>query len=457
MKSEFKYLPSVSEILEKVKNVDKVHKKYLTRLTRDEIKRFRDLARKSGLKHSRTELVQIIVSKIDRILRGNVRKVINGTGIVLHTGFGRAPLSREILNETTEILDGYVNLELDISSGKRGDRNSLVEKHLSAISFTESSCIVNNNAAAVMLTINTFARDKEVIVSRGQLVEIGGSFRIPDIIDRSSGILNEVGSTNRTHLRDYEAAINENTGLILWVHTSNYRLDGFTKEVPLTDLVSLGKRGKIPVMADLGSGVLMKSGFESNSEETVEQVAKTGVDFVTYSGDKLLGGPQSGIITGKKKYINLLKQNSMYRALRCDKFSVTLLERSLMTYGRDSVAEKNLTHLLLQRNRNSLMAIGKSIMDKIGPDDSKKLGLKLVESLVEAGSGSMPVETIESVALHVNVPETNPSQLSKMFRACETPIVGYIKGNKFYIDLKALIPGEEKLLTTGLKEAAAKL
>ena len=457
MKPDYKILPSVSEVIVNIDNYKSFNSKYLTSLIRSEIKSFRKKIESGKINYTRIELTEKIAENVIRTLNGNIIPLINGTGIVLHTGFGRAPISKKVLSRVVDKLSSYINLEFQLEDGKRGDRNSLVDTFLAAVSCSESALVVNNNAAAVMLTINTLADQKEVVVSRGQLVEIGGSFRIPDIISKSSGILKEVGSTNRTHLKDYEKAISKNTGMILWVHTSNYKVEGFTKDVSLEDLVSLGKKYKIPVVADLGSGILVEPTFNIGTELTVESVVKTGASLVTYSGDKLLGGPQSGIIAGKAKFIKELKKNSIYRALRCDKFTLALLEETLMTYNSEGINKSNMSHLLLNRTQKELYKTADKINQVLNPKTIKKLGLKIVPSLVEAGSGAMPVQSLESVAFTFTPKDITASKLATNFRAHRPSIVGYIKGNKFYLDLKALIPGQEKILISGIEKVAESL
>jgi len=448
---DYKTLPSVSEVIDYLKDSNFIHNRYLTKIIRTEIKRFRIQIKNGKTTLTRQEILNNIADKIIKIKKGSIQNLINGTGIILHTGFGRAPISKALIEDAVQRLEGYVNLEFDLETGKRGDRNIHVEDHLTAMCNTESVIIVNNNAAAVLLGINTFAAEKEVIVSRGQLVEIGGSFRIPDIITKSSAILKEVGSTNRTHLKDYEKAINGNTGLILWVHTSNYRVEGFTNEVPLKELVALGKKYRIPVIADLGSGALEKPDFQSTAEYPVHEIVKSGVDLVTFSGDKLLGGPQAGIITGKTKLVREIKKNPLYRAVRSDKFTIFLLEQTLKTYHKKNVDEKNLTHFLFKRSRKELAKVAEAVLSGLDRKNIADLNLQVVDSFVEAGSGSLPVESIESVALNVNVDGISPSRLATYFRNLDNPVVGYVKGNTFYIDLKAVLPGQESLLINGLK------
>ena len=343
--------------------------------------------------------------------------IINGTGIVLHTGFGRAPFNGRALKGIADRLEGYVNLEFDLQTGKRGDRQDNIRDHLSALCGSESALVVNNNAAAVMLAINEIAQGGEVIVSRGQLVEIGGSFRIPDIIEKSGAILKEVGTTNRTHSKDYGNAISNKTKLILWVHTSNYVVRGFTRSVPISELVALGKKHKIPVMVDWGSGALLDMNSLNLADEIpVKTIMEDNPDLLTFSGDKLIGGPQSGLIIGKKKWVNTLQNNPLYRVLRCDKITIGLLEETLRSYRSDSFTKDNLSLSMLTTSRRILKNRGQMILDLQKRKKIKDLGIKLVESEVEAGSGSLPEDKIESMALSFKPKLMKITELAVGFR-----------------------------------------
>jgi len=306
---------------------------------------------------------------------------------------------------------------------------------------------VNNNAAAVLLALNELGEGKEVIVSRGQQVEIGGSFRIPDVVKKSGCILKEVGSTNRTHLKDYEKAITKKTGMILWVHTSNYVVRGFTHDVSLSDLVQLGKKKRVPIVADLGSGALVDLSEKGIPKDMlVQDVVKSGVGLVTFSGDKLLGGPQAGLIVGTKTLVNKLKTNPIARAVRCDKWSLAFLEESLRSFGDHGPSKNNLTVSLMMASRKALTKRGEIILSHLPKKAKGKLGISLVESEVEAGSGSLPEEKLDSMAFRFKPNGISASKLATKFRMGDTPVVGYIHGHTFYIDLKAVIPGQEKEL-----------
>jgi L-seryl-tRNA(Ser) seleniumtransferase len=373
---------------------------------------------------------------------------------VLHTGFGRAPISKKVISTIAKKLEGYINLEFDLSTGKRGDRQNHIAKTLNAICGAESSLIVNNNAAAVLLVLNSLAEGRDVIVSRGQEVEIGGSFRIPDVIRKSHCTLVEIGTTNRTHLKDYEKAITKKTGAILWAHTSNYVVQGFTKEVPLSDLALLAKKKRIPLLVDLGSGALLNMTKQNLPAETqVLDVVKTSADVITFSGDKLLGGPQSGFIVGKQRYLNDIQKNPLYRTYRCDKWTIALMEETLRTYRSDeSFSADNLSLKLLTTSQNILLNRGKKILSNLPQIKVKQLGIALVASLVEAGSGSLPVKSIPSAALKFTPRQIAVAALAKAFREGTIPVVGYTKGRTFYIDLKAVLPNQSPQLIEAIKE-----
>jgi len=434
----YKEIPSVQEILIELSNDLQVHQNYVVKIIRGELAKYRNLAKENKLTLSRDEIRDEIIHSVKLLSNSSIRNVINGTGIVLHTNFGRAPIGKKVLQNVAKKLSGYVNLEVDLETGKRGDRLNHLSALLGAITNTDGGIIVNNNAAAVLLVLNTLAEGKEVVVSRGQEVEIGGSFRIPDIVEKSNCKLVEVGTTNRTHIKDYEKAINKNTALLLWVHTSNYIVKGFTKSTTLKELVELGKRKRIPVLADLGSGALINLNSHGLPEEiTVQEIVKSGVSIITFSGDKLLGGPQSGVIVGNNSAFKKIKSNPLYRALRCDKFTITLMEETLRTYKSDGVSKDNLSNMLLYTSQKMLSTKADKLFSELKSSVKKHWNIKIVESTVEAGSGSLPEEKIESIALQF---QGEIKELANKLRTRSIPVVGYINKGKFIIDLKAILP-----------------
>ncbi len=452
-KTNLKDLPSVNKVLIEINGSVSVHDEFLKTLINRAINKYRNKIKNNELSMSPSELLSNITEMVIKDSSRSLVNIINGTGIVLHTGFGRAPFDSKLLKSIAKRLDGYVNLEFDLESGNRGDRQSHVRDHLSSICGSESSLCVNNNAASVMLSINEMAFGGEVIVSRGQLVEIGGSFRIPDIIKKSGAVLREVGTTNRTHFSDYKKAVSKKTKLILWVHTSNYVVKGFTRSVPLSDLVQLGRSKNIPVMVDWGSGAIldMKSLGLAN-EMPIRTIMSDKPDILTFSGDKLIGGPQSGIIIGKEKWINAMQKNPLYRVMRSDKITLGLLEEILRSYRSNYFTKDNLSLRMLTTKRSTLVNRGKKVIQGLTKKKIKDFNIVLEISKVEAGSGSLPENLIESIALSFSHKNISPNELARKFRSGRIPVVGYIKSNKFIIDLKAVLPNQLLKLKTAIKE-----
>ncbi len=438
-------IPSVSTILDRIDwgNVQ-LPRQMVVETVRQELASVRASARNGRPPSSRQDILAKITSEIRRLNRPGLRGFINGTGIVLHTGLGRAPLSQKVAVDAAKAAAAYTPLEFDLESAKRGERLDHVVPLITALTGAQSALVVNNNAAAVMLSLNTFAEAKEVVISRGQLVEIGGSFRIPDV---------RVGTTNRTHLRDFEKAINDSTAALLYAHTSNYRIEGFTKEVAIAELAQLAKRRRVPLVVDLGSGALVDLALSGlPAEPMVEEAVHAGAGLVTFSGDKLLGGPQAGIICGKKSLISRLHKNPMYRALRCDKLTLAILERTLRGYSEKSPGKNNLAYRLLTTSRETLRKRGEKVLSLIPSKAVAKLHITLADTTVEAGSGSLPVQSIESAALRFRPEKMKPTELARRFRTQEPPVVGYIKGNSFTIDLKAIQSSQIKDLAAAIGE-----
>ena len=453
MKLSLKDLPPVHQVLLEVNSDIEIHENYLKFIINKVLNQLRGAIKTGSIQKTKDELFKQIVTKVWIESAPRLVNVINGTGIVLHTGFGRAPFDGKKLKRIAQRLDGYVNLEYDLVSGNRGERQSHIQEQLSALCGSESAIMVNNNAAAVLLSLNTITEGGEVICSRGQLVEIGGSFRIPDIITKSGAILKGVGTTNRTHLKDYEKAISKRTKLILWVHTSNYVVKGFTKEVSLADLASLGRKHKIPVLADLGSGALLNMTKLGLADEIpVKSIVNSGPDITTFSGDKLLGGPQSGLIVGKKKWINVFQKNPLYRVLRCDKITIGLMEETLRSYRSDSFTKDNFSLKMLTTSRKVLRTRAEKVFNGLKTKTIRDLGITIVESFVEAGSGSLPEKNIPSMALQFKPKSRKVTELAAAFRCGSIPVVGYISADNYYIDLKAVLPVQIRKLTAAISE-----
>ncbi|MEE9162145.1 MAG: L-seryl-tRNA(Sec) selenium transferase, partial [Candidatus Neomarinimicrobiota bacterium] len=396
----------------------------------------------------------VVRSRMQALARPRLGPVLNGTGVVLHTGLGRAPLSNAVMDRAFCAVGDYANLELDLESGKRGERLALVEEFFKAVTPSDGAVAVNNNAAAVLLVLNTAAAGKEVVVSRGQQVEIGGSFRMPEIIGKAQATLVEVGTTNRTHLADYQKALTPQTGAVLFVHTSNYRVEGFTKEVPIAELAALTKKRKVPLVVDLGSGSLTEEPVSGlASEPSVSGVLKGGADLVSFSGDKLLGGPQCGIVVGRKTWLKRLRQNPLYRALRCDKVTLALLEQTLRTYSdAGTYNADNLALWLLNRDREELRAQAGDLLDRLSEECRAGASIDVVDSDVEAGSGSLPQVAIPSIALAITRPDTSPAELARRFRKAAYPVVGYVHKGQYFIDLKAIPLEKNDILARSMEE-----
>jgi L-seryl-tRNA(Ser) seleniumtransferase len=388
-------------------------------------------------------------------MRPSLRPVINATGVVLHTNLGRALLSPEALRRISEIGGRYSNLEFDLTTGDRGSRYGHVEEILCRMTGAESALVVNNNAGAVLLALNSLAEGKEVIVSRGQLVEIGGSFRIPDVMIKSGARLVEVGTTNRTHLEDYEKAVGERTALLLKVHTSNFRILGFTAEVSLKDLVALGRAKGLPVMEDLGSGCLVDlSEYGIEKEPTVQETMEAGVDVVTFSGDKLLGGPQAGIILGKKRFLDLLKKNPLNRALRIDKLTLAGIEAILQVYLNEARAIKNIPVLaMLTCPKGELERRAKRFQRKLIKDLSSVCQVNLKEDVSQVGGGALPLQALPTTVITLRPLETSAAKLEERLRKSDPPVIARVKEEEVLLDLRTVAKTEESALLAGVYQA----
>ena len=384
-------------------------------------------------------LTEQILCYVKKLNMPNMRMVINGTGTILHTNLGRAPISQEHMTKLSNIVTGYSNLEYNLEAGKRGERYSHFEELLCRLTGAEAAMAVNNNAAAVMLILSSMAKGGEVVVSRGELVEIGGKFRIPDVMEQSGATLVEVGTTNKTHYSDYEEAITEDTKALLKVHTSNYRIVGFTDTVTIADLAPLAKERELPLIEDLGSGVLVDlSKYGLTYEPTVQDSIKNGADVVCFSGDKLLGGPQAGIIIGKKKYIDMMKKNQLTRALRIDKFTATALELVLQEYLSEEKAIQNIPVLrMIHETKEEVTARARSLknmLNRAGLDAD--FGLEECESQI--GGGSLPLERIPSMAVTVKPHNISVPKLEEEMRHLEVPIIPRTANDTIYLDVRTI-------------------
>ena len=373
-----------------------------------------------------------------------LRPIVNATGTITHTNLGRSLLSASAAESLAQAAANYVNLEYDLNTGGRGHRDQLTEPLLKRLTGGEASTIVNNNAAAVLLALNTLARDKEVIVSRGELIEIGGAFRIPDVMEASGAILREVGTTNRTHLRDYENAINENTALMLKVHPSNYKVVGFASTPTMEELTELGHQHSIPTMEDLGSGSLIDlTSYGLPYEPVVRERINAGVDVVTFSGDKLLGGSQAGIIVGRLDPIEKIRKNPLMRALRVGKLTIAALEATLRLYLNETELTEKLP--MLQRYTRSIAEL-RATAEKLATGLRKIFGdaiqVTVEESAAQIGSGSLPVDTLPSLAVSLHVPQISAETLAAHFRAQPIPVIGRVQDERLRFDGRTVFETE---------------
>ncbi len=390
---------------------------------------------------------QVRIKVLDRA-RPSLRRVINATGVILHTNLGRAPLSLEAQARLQEVAQHYSTLEFELREGTRGSRQVHVEGLLTRLTGAEAALAVNNNAAAVLLSINTMAEGREVVVSRGELIEIGGSFRIPDVMRKGGGILREVGTTNRTHLKDYEAAIGDGTALLLKVHPSNFQMVGFTSEVSLTDLVGLGRRRGVPVMMDAGSGALTDfTPFGLKGEPTVQETLRSGVDLVTFSGDKLLGGPQAGLVVGGKVLIERLRKNALARAVRIDKLSLAALEATLRGYlegekGVGTIPAVAMITCSLAEIRQRAERVQADLQEQA----HSSIQVSIEEHRSEIGGGALPAESLATYCVTLHSPRVSPHRLEAALRGADPAVVGRIKGEKVLLDLRTVREEEVTLL-----------
>lgn len=397
---------------------------------------------------------EAVEKNILSLFKPNLKRVINASGVILHTNLGRAPLSRDSLSHLIEVSSSYSNLEFDLERGVRGKRHEHLQPILTRLTGAESALIVNNNAAAVLLVLNTLAAGKEVVISRGELIEIGGSFRIPEVMRASGAKLVEVGTTNKTYLEDYCRAKNENTALLLKVHTSNYRIQGFTAEVSLAELVRYGKENELPVMYDIGSGCFLDlSLYSLQKEPTVKDAIDTGVDIVTFSGDKLLGGPQAGIIVGKKDYILKMEKNPLLRALRVDKLTLSALEATLIAYlDEKGIKDKLPVMKILTQPLDKIRRKAKRIHNFIKNELSSFLKSEVKKENSQVGGGALPLQELPTWVVALTPLTISLNQFEEKLRKSDPPIIGRISNGKIILDPRTIDDREINLLLNCLRE-----
>lgn len=386
--------------------------------------------------------VESLVTKARRELLAlgtcSLRKVVNATGVVLHTNLGRAPLGKNAVRMVQDIMSGYNTLEYNVATGERGSRYDHVVNKLCALTGAEDALVVNNNAAAVLLVLSGLAQGREVIVSRGQLVEIGGSFRVPDVLKQSGALLVEVGTTNKTHLSDYQEAINENTAVLLKVHTSNYRIVGYAGQPDMKELVTLAHSHGLPVVDDLGSGTLVSVEADGWNEPTVAACLTAGIDVVTFSGDKLLGGGQAGIIAGKKQYITMLKKHPLLRAIRIDKLSLAALEGTLIDYLTGNVYNNIPVQRMLKRRPEELREQACQLEKMLKDLTLYGWHIDVIPLASQAGGGTLPEIDFKSFGVSIIAAGKSAAVLEKELRKNSIPIIARIQTEKILFDVRCL-------------------
>ena len=467
MRLLLRQLPSVDELLQEpsIREMVQVLPRWaVVEAIREELERWRRMLAATGQSESapvdlpsRAALVAEVKQIALRLNRPALRRLINATGVVIHTNLGRAPLAEVGIERIVEVAKGYSNLEYDLEQGERGSRQSHVEWLLCRLTGAEAALAVNNNAAAVLLAINTLAEGKEVVVSRGELVEIGDSFRIPDIMRRAGGILREVGTTNRTYLRDYEEAIGATSAMLLKVHTSNFRIQGFTSQVPVALLASLGEKTGLPVVEDVGSGALVDlSQIGLSKEPMPSESIRAGADLVTFSGDKLLGGPQAGLIVGKRLLVEKLRRNPLARAVRIDKFTLAALEATLRLYldeGRAFSCVPVLRALAMPLQEIERRA-GR-LRDRIVALASGQLEVSVIDGTSEVGGGALPLESISTRLVAVRSAHLSAPVLEGRLRRTDPPAMVRIKDDLVVLDPRTVLEDELDTLANLVASVAA--
>ncbi len=460
-KELLRQLPKVDEILknEELSELSKkINQEYLVEIIRDEIDCLRKLildGNFSDTKIDERKIITDIKSRFEKEFSFGLKRVINATGVVLHTNLGRAPMSKNVQSRLDEILYGYCNLEYDIEKGVRGSRHDHLKSLIQKLTGAEDVIVVNNNAAAVMLVLSTLAKGKEVIVSRGELVEIGGSFRIPKVMENSGAILKEVGSTNKTHIFDYEDAVGENTAALMKVHTSNFKITGFTESISIKDLKILADKYGLPVIDDLGSGVFLDlRRYNLEYEPTVMDSLSAGADIVTFSGDKLMGGAQCGVIVGKSEYISKMKKNNLLRALRVDKMTINAVATTLSMYlDTENIDEKIPVLKMLSQKEDELKNKAERLLDKVfenNPDLGEQVKTASCNSMV--GGGSLPTQLMKSYALKINSKNKTTTQFEKEMRITEPHIVGRVEDDSYFIDVRTVFEDELELVARKISQ-----
>ncbi|MEJ2475057.1 MAG: L-seryl-tRNA(Sec) selenium transferase [Desulfobacterales bacterium] len=460
-KKALRNLPAVDHVLELFKSdpfFTEVPRSVLIRSIRSDL----DNRRRQIIEQDPTHIDELladaaVVTGVKDLVRQaqslNLRKTVNATGIVIHTNLGRSLLAETAIEHLCAVSRRYSNLEFDLDKGRRGSRYANVKDLICEISGAESAMAVNNCAGAVLLALETMAAGKKVIISRGELVEIGGSFRIPDVMAKSGGILCEVGTTNRTHLRDYENAVDDQTALLLKVHKSNYSVIGFSAEVSLKDLVALGQKHQIPVMEDLGSGTFIDfSRYGLLKEPTVQESVSAGVDIITFSGDKLLGGPQAGLVVGKKTCVDRIKKNPITRALRIDKLTLAALESTLRLYRDEETAVQSIPTLrMMLQPIASLEENARRLKKMLKNTGCSRLTVASLDIVSRPGGGTLPLLELPSKGLGITVDGLSANAIEKSLRLSSPPIIGRIEDDMYVMDMRTLQDDELEIIRSALE------
>lgn len=399
-------------------------------------------------------ITEEVIQRVDDDNRNHLYGLVNATGTILHTNLGRAPLCKEAVENVVKVAEGYSNLEYDVRAGKRGQRHSHIQDLLCELTGAEDAMIVNNNASATMLVLSAMAAGKEVIVSRGELVEIGGSFRIPDIMEQSGATLREVGTTNKTKAKDYAVAVDEeNTAALMKVHTSNYKIMGFTEDASLEELVEIGKEKDLPVIFDMGNGLMVDLSEYGLDEPIVSKALDTGIDVILFSGDKLLGGPQAGIIAGKKKYIEAMKKHPLARALRVDKMTFAAMEETLKKYRSEEKALNEIPVLrMITESKEDLRKKAERLVDMIKRNNAT-LSLRVTEVDDQIGGGSAPMVYLPGYAVAVSSPTVTAKGLERQLRKHDRPVVARIHDDELLICVRTVADEELETVADALRES----
>uniref|UniRef100_A0A7C5KBQ1 L-seryl-tRNA(Sec) selenium transferase n=1 Tax=Thermodesulfobium narugense TaxID=184064 RepID=A0A7C5KBQ1_9BACT len=446
---DFSQIPSVSYVLEEIKKSNfSVPHDLCVLISQKEIERARKIIKK-GENISKEKILENIKTKLNFYDKSALKRVINATGIIVHTNLGRSPLNELIAKKIVETATNYSNLEYDLLNNKRGKRDSLIRDILIALTGAEDATVVNNNAAAVYITLNTLANKKEVLISRSELIEIGGSFRIPDVIASSGAILREVGTTNKTHLRDYESNINELTGVIMKAHQSNFYQEGFVESVEIDKLSDLAKRRKILLYEDLGSGCLVDlRKYGLSYEPTVQDSIRKGVDIVSFSGDKLLGAGQCGIILGRNELIEKIRKNPLMRVLRVDKMTLCALEGTLRLY-LDKRHEEIPVYKILAKNVDEMRSDANRIINNVKNDN---LMLKILESDGRLGGGSTPKSSFKTIGVGLIHKKLSTKEIEVFLARRTVPIVGRVLDEYYFLDMKTVCGDDIEFILNALNE-----